>query len=377
MKPNFKKTTIIIKAQPLSQAQPKCNYAYSESDEDSDNKNDDDSDNSTNSDESCDVHCMTCGNHINVGALHHRTISMDFPFCGGAKVNIDENIAPLIQELWNLEILTLNSCEDNNNTGQMWIQLASQDDLQFIMDMLFKGRKRTDKLFIASQKWSYTTHISNENVDNSDDEDDEDDEDDDKNISPLFQRLVPECSLSWRFPIDDYDEIYERLKKCDGLFDAEEDDQYTINRFVEAALDNELDEIKIIIRECRNLDIDACHDDLFMNALMVASHAENVNVVKYLLNRDANVNATNIDGENALMIVCQDEELDHKQTIRLLLDKKSNLKMRNNDGQTVIDLAKLNKNSAVLKYLTEPDIEKIDKIVKADKLKKVRKAKKF
>lgn len=44
---------------------------------------------------------------------------------GRASASIDETIAPLINRLWKLKIATSASCEDNDDSGMVWIQFPS------------------------------------------------------------------------------------------------------------------------------------------------------------------------------------------------------------------------------------------------------------
>lgn len=67
---------------------------------------------------------------------------------------------------------------------------------------------------------------------------------------------------------------------------------------------------------------------------MEASHLE---VVKYLIENGADINAKDSNGDNLLMIALEYRELD---IVKYLLEKGANVNIKNNEGKTVLDLAR-------------------------------------
>jgi hypothetical protein len=66
---------------------------------------------------------------------NHKAISLIFH--DGKMIEIDENIAPLIKELWTTGIKTLNSCENNVPANYIWIEFMTFDDLKQFLDVCF------------------------------------------------------------------------------------------------------------------------------------------------------------------------------------------------------------------------------------------------
>lgn len=68
----------------------------------------------------------------------HPTVEVD-------GVPIDREIAPLIRALWELEIATLNSCQDNH--GRVWIEFASAADAEDFLDRVAVYEGELDTLY--------------------------------------------------------------------------------------------------------------------------------------------------------------------------------------------------------------------------------------
>ena len=64
--------------------------------------------------------CDTCGRTMN----YHPHVIID-------GIEIDEEIAPLIELIWNLGLRTSNSCQDNP-AGMVWIEFAAEDAAEFL-----------------------------------------------------------------------------------------------------------------------------------------------------------------------------------------------------------------------------------------------------
>ena len=88
-------------------------------------------------------------------------------------IDIDTRIAPLIYEIWEADIETTMSCEDNwpdifdDKDRCIWIEFGSEENLTKFLDIIFFGQKRcSDFLIRASNdtinnnlKWNYRIFI--------------------------------------------------------------------------------------------------------------------------------------------------------------------------------------------------------------------------
>jgi ankyrin repeat protein len=89
-----------------------------------------------------------------------------------------------------------------------------------------------------------------------------------------------------------------------------------------------------------------------MTALMLASIAGYIDVVKLLIDKGANVNAKNNNGWTALMLVSQiAHQMSHIDLIELLIDKGADVNAKSNDGWTALKLAKKIRHSTVVQIL--------------------------
>lgn len=259
-------------------------------------------------------------------------------------IDIDKNIAPLISELWLREVHTTNSCENNN--GYVWIEFDDLMDIKDFLSFVFEGQKyghNGDKLFNDSKlSWVYSTRIEDSNMvyDEVNGQD---------FIYNPFKRINPIMSISVRFPIDHYEEVYSRVKNNIIKTKKEIDEEMIISSLVIASRDNRLKEIKTILKNNPNLDINSSHYALYINALTISIKNNHQDVAKYLIEKGADINTVNIDGENALMIVAQDDEVNYEPVLKFLIENGINTKAKNKYGQSALDLAK--------EYLDEKDIK--------------------
>lgn len=85
----------------------------------------------------------------------------------------------------------------------------------------------------------------------------------------------------------------------------------------------------------RGVNINATDDD-GETALMEAADSRNVETVRVLIANGANVNAADEDGETALMIAADDGRL---EIVQLLLQAGANVNARDDDGESALDKA--------------------------------------
>jgi hypothetical protein len=110
-------------------------------------------------------------------------------------------------------------------------------------------------------------------------------------------------------------------------------------------------------------DINARSDEESHTAVMRASMTRMPQALEYLLSKSADVNLTSSMGNSALMYVsgylpdaspmneAWEEKSEHLQIAKILVEAGAVVSISNNHGHSAIDLARKNKNSAVLNYL--------------------------
>jgi hypothetical protein len=71
--------------------------------------------------------------------VDHKKVEIYDPFLDET-VGIDEGIAPLIKALWDLDIRTVNSCQENR-PGIIWIEFQSSYDLEEFLLVAIPNRE--------------------------------------------------------------------------------------------------------------------------------------------------------------------------------------------------------------------------------------------
>ncbi|XP_034939909.1 putative ankyrin repeat protein RF_0580 [Chelonus insularis] len=100
-------------------------------------------------------------------------------------------------------------------------------------------------------------------------------------------------------------------------------------------------------------DIDG-KDDFGNTALHEATFRRNINTLKYLLEKNADVNAKNFDGRTPLhLISLKYWDVNCIECIKTLIDHKADVNAVDKDLISPLHLACLNKNIAVAKYFIE------------------------
>jgi hypothetical protein len=140
--------------------------------------------------------------------LKHKTIKVKHP--DGDEIDIDKNIAELIDCLWKLDIMTFNSCQNNYINGYIWIEFSSYEDLMLFMNTvivntdtlthhrILYGRHHEDKVWFHKINYVDSTIY-------------DDDEDSSSFSSNETIYLLPP-GFSVRFPKTDYKMILNIMK---------------------------------------------------------------------------------------------------------------------------------------------------------------------
>lgn len=85
----------------------------------------------------------------------HRTVKVQV---GGMEAEIDEEIAPLIRELWKAGIDTLNCCQENR-PGIIWVQFATAEDTAAFLDIVAEYDEEPDGLYARiTGRWDGCEH---------------------------------------------------------------------------------------------------------------------------------------------------------------------------------------------------------------------------
>lgn len=88
-------------------------------------------------------------------AEKHRTVKVQV---GEMQADIDEEIAPLIRELWKAGIDTFNSCQENR-PGIVWVQFATADDAARFLNVVTEYDEEPDGLYArVTGRWDGCEH---------------------------------------------------------------------------------------------------------------------------------------------------------------------------------------------------------------------------
>lgn len=85
-------------------------------------------------------------------------------------------------------------------------------------------------------------------------------------------------------------------------------------------------------------------------ALMASTYKGNVAAVKLLINNGANINLTDANGQNVLMMAITVKNI---EIIKLLLAAKVNLDARDNNKKQAIDYALMTNDQTIIKLITK------------------------
>jgi hypothetical protein len=140
---------------------------------------------------------------------------------GEWEADIDEEIAPLIEEIWKADIDTANSCQENK-PGIVWIEFLSADDAASFLNIVAEYEEEIDSLYnrirhgwdsisgrLSAPFWEYTIHPQDFALQQEVDEEDCVDEWH-EGIADFF------FSVSIRFPRSDVPTLLERLRRYNG-----------------------------------------------------------------------------------------------------------------------------------------------------------------
>jgi hypothetical protein len=137
--------------------------------------------------------------------LEHKTMPVkDFM---GHDIDIDENIAPLISEIWKAQINTNNSCQDNVPADYVWVEFSSINDFDKFINIINNSLTERSTMYermmgYDGPHWRYNSLMHDEN------EVYESDVDDIVAIGPPKFKVT----ISLRFPQCDLDEVYTRVR---------------------------------------------------------------------------------------------------------------------------------------------------------------------
>lgn len=125
-----------------------------------------------------------------------------------------------------------------------------------------------------------------------------------------------------------------------GIATADEPYNHPKNEVLRAARSGDA-ALKALL--ARGVNINATDDD-GETALMDAADERRADTVRVLIANGANVNQADEDGETALMIAADEGRL---ETVRLLLEAGANVNARDDDGETALDKALDERHRAV------------------------------
>lgn len=138
---------------------------------------------------------------------NHKQKTVQHPDYGPIKV--DAKIAELLGYLWELDIMTYNSCQENKK-GIIWIEFASGIDAEEFLNCLFHTKDNCSKKLLElyervgwqqDESWDFSVCYENTNYEIKND--------------TIIETGVPifNISISLRFPISDYKLVLKTIKE--------------------------------------------------------------------------------------------------------------------------------------------------------------------
>ena len=133
------------------------------------------------------------------GPINKKHKTIELKHFDGHICDIDENISELINLIWQCEIDTYYSCEDNVPAGYMWIQFSTVNDIQKFLNIVFNNVEEMigTEIFERATKIVWPHEIPDSWIYDID-------LDDQDNFS---------VSISLRFPHDDYEWICDKFRE--------------------------------------------------------------------------------------------------------------------------------------------------------------------
>ncbi len=134
----------------------------------------------------------------------HKIVRIKHP--DGGKRSIDKDISELITNLWKLELMTYNSCQNNYLEGYIWIEFVDYANFMCFMNMIFMNTNPNihDRIFYAHSYmdniWYYRiNHMDYESMHDSD-------------SASTETNFLISPGFSVRFPRTDYKMVLDILK---------------------------------------------------------------------------------------------------------------------------------------------------------------------
>ncbi len=116
------------------------------------------------------------------------------------------------------------------------------------------------------------------------------------------------------------------------------------NKLIETSNDGLLNIVKYLVEN--GADVNA-FDNLIFTPLMYASYRGHLDIVKYLVENGADVNAVDYSNQTILMRACSPGHLD---IVKYLIEKGADINVKDKKGRSALDKALENKHYNIVKY---------------------------
>ena len=112
--------------------------------------------------------------------------------------------------------------------------------------------------------------------------------------------------------------------------------------------------VKYLIEKCA--DVELSDTDISNTALLMASYQGHLEIVKMLIEADANINTSNDNDTTALMFALFTLSSEHLEVVKYLIAKGANVNAEDISGETILMMASGNKE--IVKLLKEAGAKK-------------------
>lgn len=169
-------------------------------------------------------------------------------------------------------------------------------------------------------------------------------------LTPLDNNLYSNIKFLCFQAIRDDIYIFAKLILEHFKVNAQYDIQYPDNTYLLCACFHNRNEIAKLILDLEICDINKQHINDKNTALLVSVFNKNIELIKMLLIKNANVNIQNNIGDTALIIASNHKNI---EIVKLLLEHNCDVNIQNKDGNTALIYASSPGNIEIVKLLLE------------------------
>ena len=167
-----------------------------------------------------------------------------------------------------------------------------------------------------------------------------------------FENTKGNTPLIHAILFDNIDIVEFLVKKCNVDINKQNNYKYTPIMFAIINPNPNIDIVKFLVANDANVNL---KNEYGETPLMFATEKVNINIVQFLVSKGANVNLQNNEGYTALMIAAKIERkrIDIVNIINFLVANDAKVNIQNNKGNTALMIAIVNNDISIIKLLVQ------------------------